>query len=56
MIFAGLFITAVHCDEALSSCRNEIIGKLRIQYPEQILEAERNFYEFFKGNFEVSLF
>ncbi|HEY9246735.1 MAG TPA: hypothetical protein VIO11_07820 [Candidatus Methanoperedens sp.] len=56
MIFADFYIAGVHFDEALSSCRNDIIGKLRIQYPEQILEAERKFYEFFKGNFEVSLF
>ena len=41
---------------ALSSDRNEIIGKLRIEYPEQIREAERNFYEFFKENIDVSFF
>jgi hypothetical protein len=33
---------------ALSSGRNEIIGKLRIKYPEKIREAERNFHEFFR--------
>jgi len=41
---------------ALSSSRNEIIGKLRIKYPEHISEAERNFYEFFKENTDVSFF
>lgn len=41
---------------ALSSGRDEIIGKLRIKYPEQINEAERNFYEFFKENMYVSFF
>ncbi|CAG0970595.1 hypothetical protein METP3_01419 [Methanosarcinales archaeon] len=41
---------------ALSSSRNEIIGKLRIKYPEQISEAERNFYEFFNENTDVSFF
>lgn len=41
---------------ALSSGRNEIIRQLRIKYPEQISEAEVNFYEFFKENMDVSFF
>ncbi len=41
---------------ALSSGRNEVIEKLRIKYPEQVREAEKNFYEFFKENIGVSLF
>ncbi len=39
---------------ALSSGRNEIIGKLRIKYPEQIREAARNFHEFFKERMDIS--
>jgi hypothetical protein len=41
---------------ALSSDRNEIIGKLRIKYPEQIRDAQRNFHEFFKERMNVSFF
>ncbi len=41
---------------ALSSDRLEIIGKLRIKYPEQIRVAERNFHEFFKEKMDVSFF
>ena len=41
---------------AICSGRNEIIGKLRIKYPEQIREAERNFIEFFKETMDVSFF
>ncbi len=33
---------------ALSTSRDEIIGMLRAKYPEQIVEAEKNFHEFFK--------
>lgn len=39
---------------ALSPGRNEIIGKLRIKYPEQIREAARNFHEFFKERMDIS--
>ncbi len=35
---------------ALSVGREEIIGKLRCKYPEQMREAEKNFHEFFKDN------
>ena len=41
---------------ALSSGRNEIIGKLRIKYPEHIREAENNFHELFKERMDVSFF
>jgi len=41
---------------ALSSGREEIIGKIRVKYPEQISEAQKNYYEFFRDIRNISFF
>ncbi|HMB45268.1 MAG TPA: DUF2119 family protein [Candidatus Methanoperedens sp.] len=41
---------------SLSSSRDEILEKLRVQYPLQIQEAEKNFREFFKDMRNIFFF
>jgi len=41
---------------AVSSDRDEIIDRLRVKYPEQVREAQKNFHEFFRDIRNISFF